>query len=167
MKRKEFIQLTSFTGLSILLHPFSSIALPIDKNIHVHYFSASDKEFDTLRQGFNTRIQQYPKMIAVCNDTQGVQEAIVLAKKINIAVSIQSGGHCMEGFSGNTGGMQLVLRNMNTITWNKEYEISVGPGVTLQKIYEELISKNKIIPGGSCAGVRGVGRWGRCDNEYL
>lgn len=155
MNRQDFIRLVSFSGLSLLLQPIRSLATP-PLSTDVLYYRTTDKEYDQLRRGFNLRINKFPNIIAVCLNTQGVQQAILLAQKMNLAVSIQSGGHCMEGFSGSEGGMQLVLRNMNTMTWIGEYEIKVGPGCTLQKIYEEIIPKQKIIPGGSCASV-GIG----------
>ena len=62
----------------------------------------------------------------------------------------------MEGFSCNDGGMVINLSLLNKIEWMDANTIKVGPGCTLSNIYDAILPKGKIIPGGSCAGV-GIG----------
>lgn len=62
----------------------------------------------------------------------------------------------MEGFSCNDGGMVINLSLLNSIEWTDATTISVGPGCTLQHLYDTILPKGRIIPGGSCATV-GIG----------
>ena len=52
--------------------------------------------------------------------------------------------------------MVINLSALNKIEWLDENTIRVGPACTLAMLYNVLLPKNKIIPGGSCAGV-GIG----------
>ena len=160
--RKEFLKLAFLTNAAIYAKPlqiFAETFLPNNLLLSVNnvdYFKKGDEQYEILRKGFNKRINKYPAVIALCKNTQGVAEAIGYATKNNLAVTVKSGGHCMEGFSCNNGGMVINLSLLNTVEWINNNTIKVGPGCTLSKLYDTILPKGKIIPGGSCGGV-GVG----------
>jgi len=157
MHRKKFLQLAAAAPLALLLHPLKGWAIndgrSFSSNENVIYFTKGDAEYETLRKGFNKRIDKYPKVIAKCLNEKGVAEAIRLAKKNHLPIAVKSSGHCMEGFSCNNDGMVINLSELNTIEWLDENTVRVGPACTLSKLYDALLPKHKIIPGGSCAGV--------------
>jgi FAD/FMN-containing dehydrogenase len=62
----------------------------------------------------------------------------------------------MEGFSSNNGGMVINLSLLNKLEWVEDFVVKVGPGCTLANLYNNILPKQKILPGGSCAGV-GIG----------
>ena len=124
--------------------------------VNVQYFRQGDAPYEILRKGFNKRIEKFPLVIALCNNTAGVAEAVLYAQKNNLPIAVKSGGHCMEGFSCNDGGMVINLSLLNTIEWVDKETILVGPGCTLSGLYDVLLPKGRIIPGGSCASV-GIG----------
>ncbi len=62
----------------------------------------------------------------------------------------------MEGFSSNNGGLVINMSAMKNIEWLDNETVKVNPGCKLAEIYDALLPKKKIIPGGSCAGV-GIG----------
>lgn len=157
MKRKSFLKTASLLTFGISLqkayglnHPFVAANISDED---VVFYKKSDLAYDSLRKGFNKRIDKFPAMIALCFTTKGVQQAVLLAKKMKLTIRIKSGGHCMEGFSTGNDSMQIVLKEMNSIEWNNNYEIKVGPACLLKNVYAELLPKNKILPGGSCATV--------------
>jgi FAD/FMN-containing dehydrogenase len=162
MQRKQFLKLTLLANLGLFLKPrnvFSKNFIPVaapQAEGNVLYYKKGSPEYDTLRKGFNKRIDKYPLIIALCKNTAGVAEAVQYAKQNNLPVAIKSGGHCMEGFSCNNGGMVINLSLLNTITWLDKETISVGPGCTLSNLYDIILPKGRIIPGGSCASV-GIG----------
>ncbi len=158
--RKEFLKLAILSNLALLAkpldllaHPKTLPALPLASNSNVTYYKKGEGPYETLRKGFNKRINKYPAVIALCNNTNGVAEAVQHAAQNNWPVAIKSGGHCMEGFSVNNNGLVINLSPMKTIEWVDSYTIKVGPGCTLADLYKELLPKGKILPGGSCAGV--------------
>lgn len=120
---------------------------------NVTYFKKGDPTYENLRKGFNKRINKYPEVIALCMNTQGVIEAMQYASVNKLAVSVKSGGHCMEGLSCNDGGMVINLSQLNKLEWIDKDTIRVEPACTLKEIYENIIPRKKYMPGGSCQSV--------------
>ncbi len=158
MQRKQFLKLALLTNLSLVLEPekIFSNNTKLKAFENVMYYKQGDAEYEILRKGFNKRIDKFPLIIALCKNTEGVAEAIKYAKQNNLPVAIKSGGHCMEGFSCNNGGMVINLSLLNKADWVDKEIITVGPGCTLSNLYDTILPKGKIIPGGSCASV-GIG----------
>ena len=150
------------TNLGLVLKSRSVLAKNLLKNTtlqpgaNVLYFKKGTTEYETLRKGFNKRINKFPLIIALCKNTAGVAEAILYAKQNNLPVAVKSGGHCMEGFSCNDDGMVINLSLLNTIEWADRETITVAPGCTLSNLYDTLLPKGRILPGGSCGSV-GIG----------
>ena len=161
--RKKFLQIALLSPIAIAAKPlkmFTSETITGRNDLcateNVTYYKAGDEAYEKLRKGFNKRINKFPAIIALCNNTNGVAEAINFAIQHNLPVAVKSGGHCMEGFSSNNEGMVINLSSMKNIEWINDETIKVGPGCTLSELYNALLPKKKIIPGGSCAGV-GIG----------
>lgn len=155
--RKEFLRLAALTPFAFLPKPLSAFANTFTINTgNVTYYKRGDAEYEKLRQGFNKRINKLPAIIALCQNTQGVAEAMSYAIKNNLPVAVKSGGHCMEGFSCNNGGMAINLSLLNTIDWVNNETIKIGPGCTLSHLYDTVLPKGRLLPGGSCGSV-GIG----------
>lgn len=119
----------------------------------VQYFRKGDPEYESLRKGFNKRIDKHPHLIAYCKGTEEVVEAIHYARKNKMQVSVKSGGHSFEGFYGNNDGLVIDCSAMNCIKWIDNSSVMLGPGCLIKDIYKELLPKNKMLPAGSCGGV--------------
>ena len=158
MHRKKFLQLALMSPAALFAEPAKMITDLFSRHAesNVIYYKKGDAEYEALRKGFNKRINKFPAIIAFCKNELGVAEAIKLATKNNLPVAVKSGGHCMEGFSCNNNGMVINLSVLNKVEWLDANTIRVGPACKLAEIYTELLPKNKISPGGSCAGV-GIG----------
>ena len=162
LKRKEFLKLALLANLGLIakqIEGFSEFTGKYSKalsNDNVTYFKKGDADYELLRKGFNKRIEKFPQIIALCKNATGVAEAVKYAGQNGLPIAIKSGGHCMEGFSCNDGGMVINLSLLNKIEWMDANTIKVGPGCTLSNIYDAILPKGKILPGGSCAGV-GIG----------
>ncbi len=163
IKRKQFLKIAAVSNVAFLLQPLNNFATALFNKIpssfkseNVTYFKNGSLEYEQLRKGFNKRINKYPLIIALCKNTLGVSEAIKYAIENNLPVTVKSGGHCMEGFSCNEGGMVINLSLLKNINWVDNETIVVEPGCTLSNLYDILLPKKRILPGGSCAGV-GIG----------
>lgn len=162
LKRKQFLKLALLANMGLIAKPLEGFAefarkySPPFSNDHVTYFKKGDAEYELLRKGFNKRIEKFPLIIALCKNASGVAESVKYAAQNGLPIAIKSGGHCMEGFSSNDGGMVINLSLLNKIEWIDANTIKVGPGCTLSNIYDAILPKGKILPGGSCAGV-GIG----------
>lgn len=156
--RKGFLKTALLANVALLtkpLHAFAGFVQPDSplSNDNVTYYKKEAEEYETLRKGFNKRIEKFPLIIALCKNTAGVAEAMSYAIENKLPVAVKCGGHCMEGFSCNDNGMVINLSLLNKIAWKGNDMITVEPGCTLSRLYDELLPKKKIIPGGSCAGV--------------
>jgi len=154
--RKDFIKYSLLTNLLLVGNGMQSFAKDFFYEANVVYYKKGDTQYDLLRKGFNKRIDKYPAVIALCKNIQGIAEAITYAKQNNLAVTVKSGGHCMEGFSCNNNGMVINLSLLKNIDWVDNETIKIQPACTLSQLYDELLPKKKIIPGGSC-GTVGIG----------
>lgn len=157
MERKKFLRLSLLAPLSAVARPLDFLAGnipgPLGGKASLSLIRPGEPGYDLLRRGFNRRIERKPALIAPCNSTADVAAAIRYAAENKLPVAVKSGGHCMEGFSVNDQGMAINLSAMNKLEWLDDRTVRMGPGCTLAQINGELLPKNKIIPGGSCAGV--------------
>lgn len=148
-----------------------SQAVAVDQPTTLVLIKQDDPRYNSLRNGFNKRIDQHPAVIALCTTTQEVAEAIVYANKQQLPVAVKSGGHSMEGFSGNDGGMVINLSAVNSVEFLADDLIKVGPGCTLSRLYDHILPQKRLIPAGSCAtvGIGGVtlgGGYGLFARQY-
>ncbi|CAA6827770.1 MAG: FAD/FMN-containing dehydrogenase [uncultured Thiotrichaceae bacterium] len=145
---------------------------PSKQSNNVRYYEKNAAEYAKYRQLFNKRIKHSPKIIAVCLNEKGVQEAVNYARYYTLPVAIKSGGHSFEGFCLNNNGLVIELSQMKAMHYDKATGIfTAQPGCKLGKIYEYLYQHRKLIPAGSCGGV-GVagltlgGGYGLFSREY-
>ncbi len=162
MERKQFLKTALLVNAAIIAKPLLAMAkgfvtadFPLSNN-NVTYYKKADAPYNLLRKGFNKRIEKFPQIIALCSTTEGVAQAVKYAVANKLPIAIKSGGHCMEGFSSNNGGMVINLSLLNKVEWVEDFVVKVGPGCTLANLYNNILPKQKILPGGSCAGV-GIG----------
>lgn len=159
INRKEFLRLITFAGFSLYLpscfqkdekskksrtskqqydssyteDSVESLEKVIESN-NVTYLRKKDEGYEEKSLGFNLRIQKYPLIIALCKNTQGVSEAIKLAKKEGLKVAVKSGGHSFESFSSIDNGLQINLTLMNSLKWQSDNTNNCGTSLLAQGI---------------------------------
>jgi hypothetical protein len=159
MQRKKFLRLLLLAPGALMARNPASLFFdkePGPKSPAADYFMPGSETYEQLRGGFNKRINKRPATIARCKTTGDVAEAVRYALGKKWAVTVRSGGHCMEGFSAANGAMMIHLGLLNQAEWIDSQTVRVGPACTLAKLYDFLLPRKKIIPGGSCATV-GIG----------
>lgn len=172
--RREFLR-GSLAGLIALPAFYRAADLlaagtPAAAAPQVRFLLRDETEYARHAQIFNRRIPAAPKVIAVCLDEKGVEEAVAYARKEGLPIAIKSGGHCFEGYSTNDGGMMLDLSGMTAAKYDRSSKrLTVQPGAKLGAVYDTLAPHGRLIPAGSCAGVGvagltlggGYGFWSR------
>jgi hypothetical protein len=156
LSRKSFLQQSIATfaalGIDAVFAKANNLFIDHATSSNVIYLTKTDAEYETLRKGFNKRINRYPQVIAVVMNQLGVQEAIAYAQQKQLPVTVKSGGHCMEGFSVSDGGMVINVSKLNQVTIDGN-TLTLGPAAKLKSIYETILPKGKYLPGGSCQTV--------------
>ena len=121
---------------------------------NVRFLLRQDGDYLKHRNVFNRRVTAMPKVIAVCANEKGVQEAIAYATRAGLPVAVKSGGHSFEGYSTNEGGMMVDLSGMTRLKYNRANTlVSVQPGIRLGRMARYLNQYGRLLPAGSCAGV--------------
>lgn len=175
LTRKDFIKLSSITSIAAFLnscglktdeekqlHQFiedtltKNTSVEVLKNAtsnNVIYLTKESDDYELHRVGFCKRINNYPSIIALCLNANGVKEAILYAKQNTLPIAIKSGGHCFEDFSTNENGLVINLSQLKSFSLNSDFELIIGAGYKLGEVYDKLLEQNRIIPAGSCSGV--------------
>jgi len=138
---------------------------------NVVFLSKDHPDYNKHRRTYNLRISKYPALIAICNNTDGVAEAIKTANRLGLKVAVKSGGHSLEGYSSIDEGMQIDLSLMDSKQWLPDNSVSFGPACRLMNIYDFMLPKGRLLPAGSCGtvGIAGLtlgGGYGFFSRKY-
>ncbi len=115
----------------------------------------------------NTRFGHMPSLIAYCEKVEHVQFCVQFCEKYRQEFRVRSGGHQHEGMSSKDDAFIIDLSKMNKITYDHENKGKawIPVGMQLGKVYDELETIGRIIPGGGCqsvnvGGLTQGGGWG-------
>jgi FAD/FMN-containing dehydrogenase len=160
-ERRRFLRTLSLGSLATFIGNGSSRAQAAVKvTPKLKFLTQESKGYDDARQLFNSRLNFRPALIAKFNSgkTDKTEKEIAAAFKhahLNkLQVTVKSGGHSFEGFSSNNGGMMVSLSAMTGMEYDaKTKTVKAQPGCRLGQVGSVLLSKGRLLPSGSCAGV--------------
>ena len=127
--------------------------------------TSSDPTYDVARQQFASRMGPpnstcflHPAVIVYCKNDTDVLSTLAFATRCGYKVSVRSGGHNYAGYSSCVQGtrcLQLDVSQLETlhIVGNT---VTVGVGLTLEQVVDELVPRGLLIPMGDCKTV-GIG----------
>jgi FAD binding domain len=75
-----------------------------------------DQQYDVARTVFNVSIDSRPALIARCSGPADVIQAVNLACRENLLVSVRGSGHNVAGFAVCDGGLVIDLSRMKRVT---------------------------------------------------
>ncbi len=116
-------------------------------------------QYDAAREISNSKFDYKPSGIAYCKNVNHVQHCINFCRENNIPFRVRSGGHQHEGMSSGDDVLVIALSEMYEIEYTKDKDGQFGDeawipvGKELGDVYEELETRNQIIPGGGCQSV--------------
>jgi hypothetical protein len=138
----------------------------------------SSAAYATNRLLYNSKFADpRPAAIAYCVGADDVSRCVDFVTRHEIEVAARSGGHSYGGYS-SCNGLVVDVSRFNSVTVDTKANVAkVGAGTRLIDVYNEIGSRDRLLPGGSCptvgiAGLTlggGVGAFGRkfgltCDN---
>jgi hypothetical protein len=115
--------------------------------------------YGSVSVGNNKRTNFFPSIVTFPETVSEVQKWIRLAAKLEIPVSVRSGGHSYEGFSAyNTlvldmSFLRLPCKRKQVRICKKRLTVDVTPGVRLGPLYAKLESSGLQMAGGICPSV--------------
>lgn len=136
--------------------PQSSAALPPLPNLstsEVLLLTPSDPQYASYLASANLRTQLSPALRAVCKTEHAVAVMIDWVRSNNLSFGIRCGGHSYEGFS-QSQDIVIDLRGLQNISVDTTAgTVTVGAGVSLYDVYQELANEGYAFPAGSCPTV--------------
>jgi FAD binding domain/Berberine and berberine like len=136
--------------------PQPSATLPPLPNLsasEVLFLTPSDPQYATYLASANLRTQLSPALRAVCKTEHAVAVMIDWVRSNNLSFGIRCGGHSYEGFS-QSQAVVIDLRGLEDISVDTAAGIvTVGAGVSLYDVYQELANEGCAFPAGSCPTV--------------
>ncbi|WP_378734057.1 FAD-binding protein [Nocardia brasiliensis] len=130
----------------------------LDKRLRGRVMLASDPDYATAKQIFNTRFDnETPTAVVRVETADDVAAAVAFAADHQLVLAARAGGHSYVGASAATGAMIIDLRRLTGLSYH-EGEAVVAPGMSLHAVYRELDRFGQTIPTGMCplVGMAGL-----------
>jgi FAD/FMN-containing dehydrogenase len=118
-----------------------------------------EDRYEQARRVHNGHIDRHPALIARCRQTNQVVEALDLADRAGLEISVKGGGHSIAGRSVVEGGLMIDLSPMRQITIDPETRVAqVEGGATWKEVNEATSARGLATTGGviSTTGVGGL-----------
>ena len=141
-------------------------------NLRGELLRAGDAAYEEAREIWNAMIDRRPALIARCTNTDDVKQAVAIARKHRLLVSVRGGGHNIAGSAVCDGGLMIDLSLMNSVRVDADARrASVGPGATLGDFDGETQKAGLATPLGinSTTGIAGLtlgGGFGWLSRKY-
>ncbi|KAH6684664.1 FAD binding domain protein [Halenospora varia] len=118
---------------------------------------APKEEYERARVGrvFNQRRpERYPTAVVEATEEEHIVDAVKLAQKEGIRVSIRSGGHSWAAWSVRDNAVLIDLGNYKQVEFDESTGIvAVSPSTTGRQLNDVLRKKGLLFPGGHCPDV--------------
>jgi len=131
-----------------------------------------DASYDEVRQIWNAMIDRRPALIARCGSPEDVVQAVKLARKHDLLVSIRGGGHNIAGNAVCDDGLMIDLSPMKSVQVDAQARRAmVEPGCTLGDLDAATQAHGLATPTGinSTTGLAGLtlgGGFGWLSRKY-
>ena len=104
---------------------------------------------------WNGRIaERFPDLIVLAASEEDVRDAVALARDLDMAIGVRSGGHSWAGSHLRDGGMLLDVSRLTGMSIDAEAgTATVQPGVRGSDLARELRAHDLFFPVGHCQGV--------------
>lgn len=115
------------------------------------------ENYPQFRKGWAATINK-PAIICLCETSEDVQAAVVLAGKKNLPLSVRGGGHDWQGRSSVDGGLVIDLSKMKNIEIDADTKVAhIAAGVTSTEITEaaDVFDLEPVIGNSGAIGIVG------------
>jgi FAD/FMN-containing dehydrogenase len=116
--------LVSNSGSGVSDEAVAAFAASLDGSV----LTPGDAGYDDARKVFNGMIDRKPGLIALPVNTSDVQKAVNFARENNLLLSVNCGGHSVQGYGVCDGGLMVNLAKMQSVTVDPEARTAVAEG---------------------------------------
>jgi len=112
-----------------------------------------NRSYPLAHQLFDPRFDfLHPSGIAYCGDAADVSTCLAFVMKFKLRFRVRSGGHSYAGWSSLDGGLVIDVSKISHFRVGNG-TVTVGAGLDLIHLYQNLAAHGLAIPGGSCPTV--------------
>jgi FAD/FMN-containing dehydrogenase len=116
----------------------------------------TDPEYDDVRRVHNGLIDKRPAIIARCHGAADVVDAVLLARKLGLAVSVRGGGHNVAGRATNDDGLMIDLSPMKGIQVDAAARTARAQGGVLWREFNRETQLHGLATTGGVVGSTGI-----------
>src|SRR5215211_2807391 len=115
-----------------------------------------DPGYDFARAVHNGLIDRRPALIVRCRTTNDVVEALALASRAGLEISIRGGGHNVAGRAVTDGGLMIDLAEMKGISIDPEHATATAEGGVLWGELNEGAAEHGLAVTGGAVSSTGI-----------
>jgi FAD/FMN-containing dehydrogenase len=119
-------------------------------------FQPSDAEYERARRVHNGLVDKRPAIIARCQGTADIADAIKLARGNNLEVSVRGGGHNVAGRAVADAGLMIDLSSMKGIHVDVANRVARAQGGLLWKEFNRETQLHGLATTGGVVGSTGI-----------
>jgi len=121
-------------------------------------FPAEPQYNTTNKNYFDVRSIQKPACIVLPSTTAEVSQAVTIIRRRLARFAVKSGGHMPGEFNNINDGVLIATEKLNSIQWEGDNVLKIGPGLRWGPVYDEAAKKGRSIIGGRLeqVGVAGL-----------
>jgi len=116
-----------------------------------------DAAYEDGRGVFNSMVTVKPAVIAQCEHTSDVKEALAFARRNGMPVAVRSGGHSVAGACLVEGGLVLDLRKINSVSISPDARTAVVGGGSTWAAVDGATQPLGVATTGGRVSTTGVG----------
>jgi FAD/FMN-containing dehydrogenase len=116
----------------------------------------TDQGYDEARRVHNGLIDKRPSLVARCQGTADVADAVKLARQLNLEVAIRGGGHNVAGRATIDNGLMIDLQPMKGIYVDTQARRAVAQGGVLWKELNRETQVHGLATTGGVVGTTGI-----------
>ena len=135
-------------------HLDSALVAEVAARISGPVLGPHDAGYESARAVHNGVIDRKPALIVRCRTTCDVVEAIALARRAGLEVSVRGGGHNVAGRAVTDGGVMIDLAEMKKISVDPEQATArVEGGVLWGELNDAAAEHGLAVTGGTVSGT--------------
>ncbi len=120
----------------------------------MHLTTPEDTAYDEARAVWNGRFDSRPSVIAHVTSAREAAEALAVAKRANLSVTVRGGGHDYTGRSACEGGLLIDLGSLDSVSVDPEARrATVGAGARWADVDRATQAHGLATPGGTVSSV--------------
>ncbi|HMJ85911.1 MAG TPA: FAD-binding oxidoreductase [Vicinamibacterales bacterium] len=116
----------------------------------------TDPEYDDVRRVHNGLIDKRPAIIARCRGAADVVDAVLLARKLGLAISVRGGGHNVAGRATIDDGLMIDLSPMKGIQVDAIARTARAQGGVLWREFNRETQLHGLATTGGVVGSTGI-----------